>query len=273
MIPVQECRSVEPVSVKGNGQCRERANHVTTSIVFDIETGPLPQDILAGLFEPYVPMEFDPSSVKYGNTKDEGKRAAKLEEVRGKHLETELAKAFAKEQEFFGKAALNADTGQVLAIGYYWPGEDDEMIVGNDLTDEAGLLINFWSIATEAVKGRAAMVGHNITGFDLPFMVRRSWLLGVNVPAAVFGGSGGPALSLNTRYFSDSFIDTQRRWQLSTGDYISLDRLSRAMGVGRKTGDGADFARLWAADRAAAVEYLRNDLRLTWSVARRMGVQ
>lgn len=277
MIPVAEVRSVPPVSaeVNGSSRCREQAPHVTTSIVFDIETGPLPKDVLDRLFEPYVPAAFDESSVKTGNLRDKAKIDAKIEECRGKHLEAELAKAFQREQEFFGKAALHADTGQVLAIGYYWPENDqdgDGSLISGNYEGEEEVVRSFWQLVVHAIQDRSTLIGHNIHGFDLPFLVRRSWLLGVTVPQSIFSGSG----TGNARYFADAFVDTQRRWGLTTGELISLDRLARAMGVGEKNGHGEDFARLWNgsdSEKQEAIEYLQNDLRLTWECARRMGVQ
>ncbi len=53
---------------------------------FDIETGPLPREVLDSLIDPFPPFEppgpFDPAMVKYGNTKDEAKKAEKLEAAR-----------------------------------------------------------------------------------------------------------------------------------------------------------------------------------------------
>ena len=39
--------------------------------------------------------------------------------------------------------------------------------------------------------------------------------------------------------------------------------LAKHLGVGQKTGSGADFAKLWVEDRAKALAYLESDLTLT----------
>jgi hypothetical protein len=62
-------------------------------------------------------------------------------------------------------------------------------------------------------------------------------------------------------------------WKL--GDFqasISLDRLAKHLGVGAKNGNGAHFAALLQEDRAAALDYLRNDIAMTVAVARKLGV-
>ncbi|MGH8018768.1 MAG: hypothetical protein ACREIA_10825 [Opitutaceae bacterium] len=55
-------------------------------------------------------------------------------------------------------------------------------------------------------------------------------------------------------------------------DSISLDNLARFLSVGRKNGHGAGFASLWAMNRAAALDYLANDLRLTLRCAIALGL-
>ena len=52
----------------------------------------------------------------------------------------------------------------------------------------------------------------------------------------------------------------------------SLDAIAKHLGIGAKTGSGADFAKLWQSDRAKAVEYLRNDIELTAKLAEVLGV-
>ena len=246
-------------------------------IAFDIETGPLDQEQIlnvVGEFEsPEPPGEFDPSSVKYGNTKDEKKRAEKLEASRKKHqelvenFEADVAKKkqiWIKEQ--VAKAALSATTGQVLAIGY--TNGDKEAIEGSDGVpqDERRILANFWQKQIVCQRDNRTMVGHNILGFDLPFLIQRSWILDVSVPARLVDPQWGIAKSAN-------FIDTMRQWAVGNrGDWTSLDKLSKAIGLDGKTEGitGADFARLWFEDREKAREYLLTDLRMTWEVANKL---
>ena len=56
-------------------------------LIFDIETGPLPEEIISEMFSfdeskvagfKLLSQEFDPASVKYGNLKDPEKIAAKF---------------------------------------------------------------------------------------------------------------------------------------------------------------------------------------------------
>ena len=160
-------------------------------LVFDIETGPRPLDELRELFTftpPDPPGEFNPSSVKYGNTKDESKRAAKLEEARAAHnlavanYESDSAAARDKAwAEFVNRAALSPVTGQVLAIGVGRDGKRGYYGSPSHAT-EADALAAFWRKYLQCRKDQTKMVGANIVGFDVPFMIRTSWMIGVDVP-------------------------------------------------------------------------------------------
>lgn len=231
-------------------------NSQRQAIVFDIETGPLPEDVLRTMFEPLPP--FDPASVKVGNLKDQAKIDAKISESKAAHEE----ECKAAESRFFDRAALSAHTGEVLAIGVRFAGEKGAMIIEGQ--KERALLETFWTVCEDTRASDNRLVGFNVFGFDLPFLLRRSWLAGVRAPHWIMD---------RDRYWSPVFVDLMARWQCGDRqNFISLDRLSKLLGVGAKNGDGARFAELLKADREAAMAYLNNDLELTLQVARRLGV-
>lgn len=222
-------------------------------IVFDIETGPLPDEELQRL----IPA-FDERSVKCGNIKDPEKIAAKIAEAKAEH-----------EATFVERAALSAITGRVLAIGYRSERGTAIAHVAEIESGETGLLQQFWQRYRGCRSDRRRLVGHNIAGFDVPFVIRRSWVLGISIPDTVFAG----------RYLDQIFVDTMQIWQCSNyrDAFVSLDSLAKVFGLGAKTDGitGADFARLYYGtpeERTAALEYLRNDIELTYQVAVRLGV-
>jgi predicted PolB exonuclease-like 3'-5' exonuclease len=243
-------------------------------LVFDCETGPLPEDQLRLLMPEFDaskvkhPGEFDPSTVKYGNTKDEAKRTAILEEAKKKHADAvagyDAAVAEARQQherDFIDKAALSATTGRLVAIGLYRPDNKQSSII--DCADEAKVLAAFWQKYRQCRESGCHLVGFNIFGFDLPFLMQRSWIHQIDVPATLIN---------NNRYFDQIFVDLMQTWACGRyGCYSSLDMVARALGIGGKNGDGAEFAKLWETDRNAAVAYLTNDLTMTAGIAARMG--
>jgi uncharacterized protein YprB with RNaseH-like and TPR domain len=153
-------------------------------------------------------------------------------------------------------------TARVIAIGLLYSGSGKFLVLDHE--DEADMLEEFWN-ATRGEMGRLhRMVGFNCNTFDLPFLIRRSWRHRVPVPGGMRRG----------RYWSDEFVDLRELWQLGDRQARgSLDSIAKHLGVGGKTGNGADFAKLWQSDRAKAIEYLRNDLHLTALVAEVLGLR
>jgi hypothetical protein len=125
-------------------------------LFFEIETATNP-DTLGFLPEPVAP----------ANYKDADKIAQYVTE---------------KKTEQFQQAPLDADLGKVIAIamqrGLEYSAE--VCLVGDPETpDEAALLRFFW-INFVQLNGRVC--GYNILGFDLPYLLRRSFALNIEVP-------------------------------------------------------------------------------------------
>lgn len=199
------------------------------TIVFDIETGPLPEAELALL---------EPAFEAGKNLKDPEKIRADLE---------------AKREAWREGAALSAVTGQVIALGLFRDGAF-EAVTG----EERAILQRFWSEWMDSRTVQARFVGFNILGFDLPFLIRRSWHHRLPVP---------DDLRQNGRYWHPRFIDLREIWQLGDRQAAGkLDDLARHLNAGSKNGSGADFARLLVHDRERALAYLENDVRLTAAV-------
>lgn len=233
-------------------------------IAFDIETGPLPQDQVIAMMPPFEtlphPGDFNEDNVKYGNTKDPTKRLEKLASERAAH-ETRVAnhEANAKAAEekhvadFMDRAALSPLTGECVCIGYGMP---FKMIEGS----EVEILKQFWSLVKTGT-----VVGWNSNGFDLPFLVRRSWKHKLMVPKIIDG-----------RFFDKRFIDLMQTFECGKyNSFVKLDVAAKFLGVGAKTGDGADFAKLYrgtADERKQAIDYLRDDVTMVWKIAELLGV-
>lgn len=161
-----------------------------------------------------------------------------------------------KKQAFFDRAALNARTAQILVVGTMDEAGNFGTIEGN----ERDLLKAFWETWAMADK----LVGFCVRSFDIPMLAKRSFILGVPVPMDLMDG----------RYISHKVICLQERFTLFSRDTAgeSLDAVSKAFGLPGKNGSGKDFAALWKADRDAALAYLKQDLSLTYELAKKLGV-
>lgn len=203
--------------------------------VFDCETGPVP---------PIEVEQFKPEFRAPANYKN-----------------PDLIKANLAEQEakWLADGALSAVTGQVLVIGHLDGDAPSYFMLGT----EKEKLTEWWAIAADVIRSGRLLVGFCCKTFDLPFLIRRSWKLGVPVPACIYEG----------RYFSPAIIDVAEKWACGgrePRDRISLDTLSKFLGTGAKLGEGKDFAKLWAEDQVKALEYLRQDLTLTKAAYERL---
>jgi hypothetical protein len=260
--------------------------------IFDIETGPRPLEEIECFYEtteyqppPQLP-PWDESMFKPGNAKRQELLVQKRDEQvaayterlanevteRANHKAEWEAKEADSKAKWFEKAALSPVTGRVLLIGVLVDGKP--IFIGGP--DEAENLREFWENVDELITAKTSMIGHNSTGFDLPFLVRRSWALGVSVPREVRQG----------RYWHPLFKDTMEIWNCGGRDYIKLNLLGKIFGVGQKTEgvEGKDFSKLWfgempaeqwgtpAEQRAKAIEYNGQDLILTAAVAAKMGM-
>ena len=92
-----------------------------------------------------------------------------------------IAKSIASQkQEQIEKAALDPDHGKIIAIAIK---EDDGEIVpkviGVDVENEIQLINWFWRKFAEH---RSYSCGYNILGFDLPYLLRRSFALNIKLP-------------------------------------------------------------------------------------------
>lgn len=224
-------------------------------IIFDIETAPLNRERLLSQLPP-----FDPADVKVGNIKDPELIKAKIEGAKAKY-----------EQDYIDKAALSALTGSVCAIGYLFEDGCRLSNVGGG-GSEADLITEFWRLWSDHNDGHGVtkFIGHNIYDFDLPFLVRRSWTLGIRVPYTAMTYYKGRV------QWHDTFIDTRTVWLMGNREGISnLDALARALLGQGKNGDGAQFHTLLNGskeDWEKAMAYLKNDLEMTYNIAGMMGL-
>lgn len=204
-----------------------------TPVYFDIETEALPFDQIE---------QFKPEFEAPGNYKD----TTKIEEWK--------KGAFSA---WLDKCALSPLTGRIVALGMECNGE----FIINSEPDETFILKQFWGI-TKGASENGELVGFNIFHFDLPFMIRRSLKLGVQVPFGI--------LPL-CRYWEHGFVDLMSYWKAGDKrELISLDKFAKFLGVGQKNGEGKHFSALLKEDRAKAIEYLQNDLRLVRRIHERI---
>lgn len=197
-------------------------------LYFDIETEGLPESEIAHLM---------PEFTAPSNYKDAEKIAANIVEQKTKWL---------------SECALRAETCRVLCVGFMWPDRWFSVIE----KDERDIIRKSLLLIADTLRNRGNVIGFNILQFDLPVLLRRAHILRIPV---------SPILRQRYRgrsYWHEDIYDLCAEWDMGTHKTISLDTLAQSLGVGAKSGNGADFAQLWKNDREKAIEYLRNDCQL-----------
>ncbi len=128
--------------------------------------------------------------------------------------------------------------------------------------EEARLLQDFFADLTDI--GRSVLVGHNVIGFDLPFLWKRAMVLGVKPPLWF---PRNPS-----KYTSEMVRDTMLLWDQEQRAGCSMDRLCKLLGIpGKGAVSGADvWPRVKAGDIEAVAEYCRGDVERTRAMFKRM---
>lgn len=186
----------------------------------------------------------------------------------------------AEEERVYQLGSLNATTGRVISIAVhvgsipgfeidgltqtqaeYAFGIDEE---GNE-QEEGRALEDFLTLMSDYDVECDEIVGHNIVGFDLPFIFQR---------CLVHGIAARPFVNLG-EYNVRGVFDTMRAWWL--GDRrsrVSLDDIAWALGIeSSKTSEveGSRVFELHQAGKLAEIrEYNLNDVRLTRKVYERL---
>lgn len=199
-------------------------------LVFDIETGGLPEEQIE------VPEFEAPSNYK-------------TPEAIAKYVEK-------KKQDYIEKAAISCFTGEVLAIGFQYDNKPVEMLYD---MPESEMIEQFWNVVNRLET--YSVVGWNSNGFDLPFMIRKSWKYGIRIPDDMFTPYGK---------FSNRYIDLMLNWGCGVKEYVKLDTVAKFFGIGAKNGDGKFFKDMYKNNKTAALKYLENDVLITKAVAEKM---
>lgn len=206
-------------------------------------------------------------------------RTMRLGNMRLEQQQRYLEDIAAEEERCYQLGALSATTGRVLCIAVHVgaiPGlefegaqlGESEHVFGIDQEgneqDEKQTLTGFLNFMKGFDPDTDEIVGHNLIGFDLPFIFQRCLAHSLTAPAFV---------DLSD-YHVRGVFDTMHHWWLGAKRFVSLDDIAWALGLeSSKTAEveGSKVFDLYAAGRLADIrEYNLNDVRVTRKVYERM---
>jgi len=161
------------------------------------------------------------------------------------------------------KTSFDGGAGQIVCIGLADGDGEPHCYRVSDLSraSEQAVIEDFFCHLFDL--GNRVYVGHNIIGFDLPFLWKRCMVLGIQPPAL---------FPRNPKPWSELVQDTMLLWDAQQRAGGSMDRICRLMGIPAK-GDmtGAD---VWPAVQAGefqrVADYCCDDVRRTRAMHRRM---
>ena len=163
----------------------------------------------------------------------------------------------------FRKTSLRAHTGKILCIGYIKDGgaqQNEGVLTG----PERKILEEFWELARDVEQ----FIGFNVVEFDLKYIWQRSIILSIP-PTKILLSNNNP---------THSVFDVMQEWDMwSTRDHISLDTLSKTLGVTSPKSGGLNGALVYdyfIAGRCQEIyDYCMRDVVATREIYSRMTFQ
>jgi hypothetical protein len=206
-------------------------------------------------------------------------RLMRLGNMRFEQQQRYLDDIAAEEERCYALGALNATSGRVLSIavhvgpipGFEFPelgSKTSEHVFGIDEDgyeqDERKALQDFINFMKDFDPECDELVGHNLIGFDLPFIFQRCLVHSIRVR---------PIVNL-ADYTVRGVFDTMHRWWLGARRFVSLDDVAWALGIdSSKTAEveGSKVFDLYQAGKLDLIrEYNLNDVRVTRKIYERM---
>lgn len=106
--------------------------------------------------------------------------------------------------------------------------------------------------------------GHNIAGFDLPFLKHRSIILGIKPPKPLLA-------AMNAKPWDKCIADTMLMWSPEREKRVSLKKLCKAFGIESDDGiDGSMVAETWKTDPEKVIYHCKEDVRKVREVYNRI---
>jgi predicted PolB exonuclease-like 3'-5' exonuclease len=130
---------------------------------------------------------------------------------------------------YLEKAALYSEYGKIIVIscgGF----KDDEIatITFSSKDNEAEIINNFYTFINKklAKNPTTCIVGYNINTFDVPFIIKRSFVNNITKIPPIFRIFDKKPWELSAK-FKDIFL----LWQMNTRNYVSLDAVASCLGL------------------------------------------
>jgi hypothetical protein len=206
-------------------------------------------------------------------------KSLKLGNMRLEQQQRYLEDIVVEEERCYQLGSLSATSGRILSIAVHEgpvasldfgdvEQPESERVFGIDEDgeeqDEKKALLAFLDYMKNFDPDTDELVGHNLLGFDLPFIFQR---------CLVHCISARPLVDLG-EYRVRGVFDTMHRWWLGAKRNVSLDDIAWALGIESSktaTAEGSKVFELYQTGKLGEIrEYNLNDVRVTRKVYERM---
>ena len=108
------------------------------------------------------------------------------------------------------------------------------------------------------------IVGHNVAGFDLPFLKHRSIIHSVKPIRQLLS-------AMNAKAWDKCIADTMLMWSSDREKRVSMDKLCKVFGIMGKNGfDGSMVADTWPSNPQKVIDYCADDVKRTRAIYKRL---
>jgi predicted PolB exonuclease-like 3'-5' exonuclease len=176
-------------------------------------------------------------------------------------------------KELVAKTSFDGIFGSIACICYAFDDGEIYSVDMNSSGDEKTMLEHIYSHVFDQTavahhsgmaNSAATFVGHNIAGFDLPFLKHRSIIQNVKPPVAVLR-------AMAAKPWGAEIADTILMWSPEREKRVSMDKLCRAFGIpGKGDFDGSMIAETWPVDPQKVISYCKGDVDRTRQIYKRL---
>jgi len=162
-------------------------------------------------------------------------------------------------EDAYRKTSLDGAMCHIVAIGWAVDGDKAKCVLTPGHKNEKVILRNFFDLCDDL--SYPTVIGHNVNGFDMKILRQRAMILGVKIPSC---------LPWAAKPWELNPYDTMVQWDAK--NFISMDKLAKAMGVKGKDGiDGSMVYDLWKdGEHDKLADYCKSDVDMVRQIHQKM---
>jgi 3'-5' exonuclease len=165
-------------------------------------------------------------------------------------------------KEAVAKTSFDGALGRIACIA--WSIDDEPIFASGSEHTEREVIELFFSFIQSECLDEVKFCGHNIAGFDLPFLKHRAIIHGIKPSKSLWH-------AMNAKPWDNCIADTMLMWSPDSQKRASMDKLCKALSIQGKNGfDGSMVADTWTVDPHKVIEYCKDDVMRTRAIYKRI---